>query len=76
MLEPMTCSATGLPLAWEYDGATRTNPWTPSIDRIDNSKGYLPGNVRVVCGAFNTMRNEYPDDVVFALAKALAARAP
>jgi hypothetical protein len=29
-----------------------------------------------VCCAFNTMRNEYPDEVVFALAKAVAARAP
>lgn len=76
MLAPMTCSATGLPLTWEHDGSARANPWAPSIDRVDCSKGYVPGNVRVVCWAFNQMRGEYPDEVVFALAKALAARAP
>ena len=76
MLAPMVCSATGLPLSWEHDGTSYRRPWAPSIDRIDCSKGYVPGNVRVVCSAFNTMRNEFPDEVVFALAKALAARAP
>jgi hypothetical protein len=76
MLAPMACSATGLPLTWERDGDSYRRPWAPSIDRINCSKGYVPGNVRVVCSAFNTMRNEFPDEVVFALAKALAARAP
>lgn len=27
-----------------------------SIDKIDQSKGYLPGNVRLVCRIVNTMR--------------------
>lgn len=70
MLAPMTCSATGLPLSWEHDGTSYRRPWAPSIDRIDCSKGYVPGNVRVVCSAFNTMRNEFPDDVVRTLAEA------
>ncbi|GEM_PF-2421366 len=76
LLAPMTCSATGLPLTWEYAGPTRANPWAPSIDRIDCARGYVLGNVRVVCWAFNQMRGDFPDEVVFALAKALAARAP
>lgn len=76
MLAPMVCSATGLPLTWEHGGSTRANPWAPSIDRLDCSKGYVPGNVRVVCWAFNQMRGEFPDEVVMTLAKALAARAP
>lgn len=76
MLAPMTCSATGLPLSWERNGDSYRRPWAPSVDRIDCSKGYVLGNVRIVCSAFNTMRNEFPDEVVFALAKALAERAP
>jgi len=76
MLAPMTCSATGLPLTWEHDGSTRANPWAPSIDRLDCSRGYVPGNVRVVCWAFNMMRGDFPEEVVMALAKAVAARAP
>lgn len=76
MLAPMVCSATGLPLHWEHGGASKANPWTPSIDRIDCSKGYVPGNVRVVCWAFNCMRADFPDEVVLTLARALADRAP
>lgn len=76
MLAPMVCAATGLSLSLERDGSTRANPWAPSIDRIDCSKGYVPGNVRIVCCAFNLMRNEWSDDVVLALAKAVVARAP
>lgn len=77
MLAPMVCSATGLPLSLEHDGGTsKANPWAPSIDRVDCSKGYAPDNVRVVCWAFNMMRADFPDEVVMTLAKALAARAP
>lgn len=75
MLAPMACSVTGLPLTWER-GSARTNPWSPSIDRLDNERGYMPGNVRVVCWAFNLARGEFPDEVVMTMAKALAARAP
>lgn len=76
MLAPMTCSATGLPLTWEHLGGSKANPWAPSIDRLDCSRGYVSGNVRVVCWAFNQMRGDFPDEAVFALAKAVAARAP
>jgi hypothetical protein len=34
MLAPMTCSATGLPLTWEWDGSATRRPWAPSIDRL------------------------------------------
>ena len=77
MLAPMTCSVTGLPLTWAHPGgSSRDNPWAPSIDRLDNAIGYVPGNVRLVCWAFNKMRSEWPDDVVLMLAKAVIARAP
>lgn len=76
MLEPMACSATGLPLTFERrkgDKYTRS-PWYPSIDRIDNSHGYVPGNVRVVCSLFNFMRSNHQDEDVLAVARALVAR--
>jgi len=76
MLAPMTCSATGLPLSLEHDGGSYRNPWAPSIDRINPSKGYVPGNVRVVCALYNLARNDFPDEALMTLAKALAARAP
>lgn len=43
----------------------------PSIDRLDNSRGYIPDNVRLVCCAFNIMRSDFSDDVVRTLARAV-----
>lgn len=63
MLEPMRCSVTGMTLSWEWDGEG-TNPWAPSVDRINCSKGYVEGNVRVVCWAYNIARRDWPDEVV------------
>lgn len=74
MLAPMVCSATGLPLSLEHDGESARNPWAPSIDRIDCSKGYVLGNVRVVCVLYNLARNDFPDEAVMTMAKALAGR--
>ena len=33
-----------------------------SIDRIDSSKGYVPGNVQLVCAIINCMKNEHPQE--------------
>lgn len=76
LLAPMTCAATGLPLTWEHDGDTRRNPWAPSIDRIDCSKGYLQDNVRVVCTLYNVARADWPDEAVTTLAEAIVSRRP
>ncbi len=31
-----------------------------SLDRIDSTKGYIPGNVQWVCYWANTMKSDYP----------------
>jgi len=76
MLGPMTCSATGLPLTLQNDSGSVRNPWAPSVDRFDNSKGYVPGNVRIVCAIFNMMRADWSDDALLRVVKVLADRAP
>lgn len=34
------------------------SPWAPSLDRIDNSKGYTPDNVKLTSWVWNLMRGD------------------
>lgn len=43
------CLITGAPFVF-----TPGSPYAPSIDRIDDSKGYVRGNIRLICVALNT----------------------
>ena len=64
MLKPMRCSVTGLELSLDWEGPGRRNPWAPSLDRIDSSKGYVRGNVRMVCVIFNIAKGDWTDEIV------------
>ncbi len=63
----MACSMTGIPLRWDEPGS----PWLPSLDRLDNGKGYTRDNVRLVCWAYNSMRGLWPDEVILEVACSL-----
>jgi hypothetical protein len=60
------CEVSKLPFNTE-----EANAFYPSIDRIDNSVGYLPSNCRLVVWIFNMAKNKYSDTEVMTLAKAL-----
>lgn len=75
LLASMVCAATGLPLTWDYDGETRSNPWAPSIDRVNARDGYVPGNVRIVCWAYNAAKLDWPEQLLLQLARAIVERA-
>lgn len=47
------CQVTGTVFDLAAHSKHRTNPFAPSIDRIDSSKGYVANNVRVVCWWLN-----------------------
>jgi hypothetical protein len=47
------------------------SPTSLSVDRIDNSKGYIPGNVRLVCVAINAFRGTMNDEEMLKMARAL-----
>lgn len=74
LMAPMRCAATGLRLVWEGP-SRRRSPVAPSLDRIDSARGYEPGNVRVVCYAYNTMKGSWTDEECLVIAKALVANA-
>jgi hypothetical protein len=66
------CEATGLP----FDMAPgpdkhHANPWAPSLDRRDSSKGYTQSNVQVVVSAYNYAKQEWSADVLLKLARAI-----
>ena len=68
---PMICSVTGIAL-----NTKKRSPWKLSFDRIDCAKGYVPGNVRVVCWAYNRARYTWPDEIMLEMARAIVARNP
>jgi hypothetical protein len=68
------CEVTGIGFSFEPNGLGPRNPFTPSLDRIAPSLGYVPGNVRVVCWAVNAMVGEWGDDVAAQVAEAFLAK--
>lgn len=74
LFKDMRCSVTGVRLSPKWDGPSRYNPWAPSIDRIDQSRGYVTGNVRPVCWAYNCARQDWPDEVVLAWASSMLGK--
>ena len=68
------CPFTGFELeARTYDGKSDNplNIRSASVDRIDNSKGYVKGNVRFVSVMFNFARNTFSDEEVIEFAQAV-----
>lgn len=60
------CEVTGIRFSMRRFGTPRA-PFAPSIDRIDCSLGYAPGNVRLVCQIANLAMNEWGDDALIRL---------
>jgi len=57
--------------------AERTHdPLKPSLDRIDNAKGYLKGNVRFVTTIANYAKQIYTDEQLIEFCRAVAAMNP
>lgn len=73
LLAPMVCQKTGLPLSFKVEDGSRarTHPWAPSLDRVDSDRGYMKGNVQLVCWAYNVAKNQWHEDVVLAMAEGL-----
>lgn len=53
---PEYCPILGLKI--EYGSGDGNAPNHASLDRIDNSKGYIPGNVMIISKLANAMKNE------------------
>lgn len=51
---PEKCPILEVPLEL---GTKNNYEYTPSIDRIDNSKGYIKGNIQIISKKANSMKN-------------------
>lgn len=56
-----------------YRKNDQANPYTASLDRIDNSIGYEKGNIRFVCLMANYARNRFSDEQVIEFCKKVAS---
>ena len=65
------CQLTGLPFDFNPPKGKGFNPYAPSVDRIDNNKGYVAGNVRVVLWAVNSALSESSDEEMLPILKAM-----
>jgi len=67
-LERGRCEATGI--KFDTTKAPFMNPFYPTIDRVDSSKGYTIDNCQLVCHMYNIAKSEFPEEVFTQWAKA------
>lgn len=68
---PETCPLLGTPM---FFGNGKAGPNSPTLDRIEPSKGYVPGNVWVVSYRANVIKNDATAAELFLVARKLWER--
>ena len=67
VIVPITCPILGIPISKNICIHIRSGPHSgsPSLDRIDNTKGYIKGNIQVISHQANTMKaNATPEELI------------
>lgn len=65
------CEVSGLPF---HLGPEKRHPFQPSLDRIDSSKGYDPGNLRMVALSVNYCMSHWGERVFLQISASMMAR--
>ena len=68
---PTRCPLLGVPL---FLGDKKQGPNSPTLDRIDNDKGYVPGNVWVISHCANACKGALSADEIIQIGTRLQAR--
>lgn len=72
---PECCPYLGTQFHWEAIfncGQRKSHPCSPSIDRIDSSKGYIKGNVAIVSHRANSIKNNASELELIAMGRRIA----
>lgn len=77
---PETCPVLGIPIDWYSFDRNRQTPGlscgprdnSPSFDRLDSARGYVPGNVRVISFRANRIKNDGTAEEHLAIARWMA----
>lgn len=73
---PDVCPVLGIPLmSGAGKGHVRPTEFTPSLDRIDNTKGYVKGNVVIVSWRANRLKSDATADELQKIAVYIERRA-
>lgn len=80
------CALSGLPMeipfllreAKENKGrkARHLSPWRASLDRVDSSMGYIPGNVQFVCTLANIAKADFTQSDLIDFCRSVASKHP
>lgn len=67
------CPYTGQPIDLTPMEGVKRNPWGPSVDRKDSSKGYTLDNIEITSLWWNLAKNEWPPEIMQAALDGLRA---
>jgi hypothetical protein len=65
------CAITGIAFATDRSGSSGPKPFSATLDRIDQTKGYTPDNARFVLHCVNVFRGLMGDEEMLRVAKAI-----
>lgn len=51
------CPVLGIPITYQRGKGHGGDDNSPSLDRIDNDKGYVPNNIRIISNRANKLKN-------------------
>lgn len=69
------CAVSGMKMEWAAGCTGKKLATSISLDRIDNDKGYEIENIRLVCWQVNVFKNNWTDEQMISMARAIVDKA-